>query len=457
MREQYVFLLLFSVAVKSLLVDFETIDNLLDGHILEVTKLLDRGNDLHNVQDKANSLQNQTQLIHSKDKFLRTYDDLERVEYSLRSARAKIKEAKNKNVSVSDMDLTSEGSIYWNHVTFERSYKEMEKRLKIFIYEEGEPPIFHNGHCTNIYAIEGLFLQNIETSPFRTRNPSEAHLFFLPFSVTEIAMVVYQNDHKWGPMRKVAKDYVNVISNKYTYWNRTMGADHFMVACHDWGPEISFAIPSLVNNSIRGLCNANMSERFNPLKDVSIPEIHLPTGTTKGLIGGPLPSKRTILVFFAGGNHGPVRPILFKHWENKDPYVQVHQYLPKNMSYYKLVRKSKYCICASGYEVASPRMVEGIYMGCVPVLIKDHYALPFGDVLDWEKFAVIIPVKEIPNLKKILLEIPEEKYLEMHKNGLKVRRHFEVNYPPKRYDVFHMILHSIWLRRLNVHLHSLQS
>lgn len=214
---------------------------------------------------------------------------------------------------------------------------------------------------------------------------------------------------------------------------------------------ISFAIPDLANNAIRAFCNANTSERFHPSRDVSIPEISLPAGTTDGIVGGPPPSQRPVLVFYAGGVHGPIRPILLEHWENKsDPDVLVYRYLPKEMSYYGMMRKSRYCICPSGYEVASPRMVEGLYMGCVPVLIKDGYVNPFGEVLNWETFAVIIPVKDIPNMKKILMGIPRRKYLDMQMKGIKMRRHFMVNSPPKRYDVFHMILHSIWLRRLDV-------
>ncbi|CAN4109564.1 unnamed protein product [Withania somnifera] len=329
------------------------------------------------------------------------------------------------------------------------------KKFKVYVYKEGEPPVYHFGPCKHSYAIEGYFIQAMEVSKFRTEDPNKAHVYFLPLSVTMLTQYIFVADsHEWGLMKNTALDYVNVISQKYPYWNRSLGADHFMLACHDWGPEISFAIPHLYKNSIRALCNANTSEKFNPTKDVSIPEIHLPLGTTQGLLGGPSPSDRPVLVFFAGGLHGPIRPILLQHWENsRDEDVQIHKYLPKGVSYYDMIRKSKYCICPSGYEVASPRMVEGLYMGCVPVLIKDNYVTPFSDVLNWDTFAVTIPVKDIVNLKKILMDIPQDKYLEMQKRGIQIRRHFEVNSPPKRYDAFHMILHSIWLRRLNIRVH----
>lgn len=89
-------------------------------------------------------------------------------------------------------------------------------------------------------------------------------------------------------------------------------------------------------------------------------------------------------------------------------------------------------------------------MGCVPVIIKDHYVAPFSDVLNWKSFSVEVAVKDIPNLKTILMGISQRQYIRLQRRGKQVRRHFEVNLRPKRFDVFHMILHSIWLRRLNV-------
>ncbi|CAL1398411.1 unnamed protein product [Linum trigynum] len=381
--------------------------------------------------------------------------NLDKVEAGLQQARLAIKEAKYGNQTLEDSDYVPAGPMYWNAGAFHRSYREMEKQFKVFVYEEGEPPVFHNGPCKSIYSMEGNFIHRMEIDPqFRTRDPEKAHVFFLPFSVAMLVQFVYIRDsHDFGPIRRTVTDYVDRVAEKYPYWNRSLGADHFMLACHDWGPETSFSVPLLGKNSIRALCNANTSERFNPVKDVSFPEINLRTGTTNGFIGGPSPSKRSILAFFAGGVHGPIRPVLLNHWENKkDPDIRVHQYLPKGISYYDMMRQSKFCLCPSGYEVASPRVVEAIYAGCVPVLISDHYVPPFSDVLNWKSFSVEVPVGEIPNLKRILEGISSRQYIRMQRRVLQVRKHFEVNSPPRRYDVFHMILHSIWLRRLNVRI-----
>lgn len=152
--------------------------------------------------------------------------------------------------------------------------------------------------------------------------------------------------------------------------------------------------------------------------------------------------------------HGRIRPALLSYWKGKDEDLQVYEELPKDKSYSEMMKRSKYCLCPSGYEVASPRVVEAIYAECVPVLISQNYILPFSDVLDWTTFSVQVSLTEIPNLKKILMEIPYEKYLQMHEGVRQVQRHFVMNDPPKRFDVFHMIIHSIWLRRLNVRIHS---
>ncbi|CAL5394701.1 unnamed protein product [Camellia sinensis] len=357
--------------------------------------------------------------------------------------RVAIREGRNNGNQTHDPEYVPEGPVYWNASAFHRSYLEMEKQFKVFVYEEGEPPIFHNGPCKSIYAIEGNFIYRMEVSKFRTRDPNKAHVFFLPFSMTSMVHFIYvRESHDRALMKQIVNDYVNLIARKYHNWNRSLGADHFMLACHDWGPELSSSVPYLYKISIRALCNANTSEGFNPSKDVSFPEILLPDGTTNRLLGGS----------FAGGVHGPIRPILLDHWENKDEDVQVQKYLPKGVSYHGMMRKSEYCICETCYEVASPRMVETLYMGCVPVLMKDHYVAPFSDVLNWKSFSIEVSVKDIPNLKTILMGISQRQYIRLQRRGLQVRRHFEVNLPLKWFDVFHMILHSIWLRRLNIRI-----
>lgn len=201
-------------------------------------------------------------------------------------------------------------------------------------------------------------------------------------------------------------------------------------------------------NCIRALCNADTKEGFQFGKDVSLPEtyVHSPQNPSKEF-EGKSPSQRKFLAFFAGQMHGYVRPTLLKHWENRDPDMKIFGRM-KKASYVRHMRNSKYCICAKGYEVNSPRVVEAIIHGCVPVIISDNFVPPFFEILKWDSFAVFVFEKDIPDLKNILLSIPEKRYVVMQQRVNQVKKHFLWHNSPVKYDIFHMILHSLWHNRV---------
>jgi Exostosin family len=112
----------------------------------------------------------------------------------------------------------------------------MEKTLKVYIYQEGERPIFHTPELKGIYASEGWFMKLLEgNKQYTTKDPTRAHLFYLPYSSRRLEYALYvPGSHTILPLSKFVKGYVEMLSAKYPFWNRTRGADHFFVACHDW-------------------------------------------------------------------------------------------------------------------------------------------------------------------------------------------------------------------------------
>lgn len=209
-----------------------------------------------------------------------------------------------------------------------------------------------------------------------------------------------------------------------------------------------------MENSIRALCNADLSRGFKLGKDVSLPESYVRSARNplRDLGGNPA-SQRPTIAFYAGNMHGSLRPVLLKYWENKDPDMKILGPMPpgveSKMAYIQHMKTSKYCICPRGYEVNSPRVVEAIFYECVPVIISDNYVPPFFEVLGWEAFSVFVAEKDIPLLKDILVSIPEEKYLSLQLGVKRVQQHFLWHASPVKYDMFHMILHSIWFNRLH--------
>ncbi|KHN18173.1 Putative glycosyltransferase [Glycine soja] len=341
--------------------------------------------------------------------------------------------------------------LFRNISRFKRSYELMEKTLKVYVYREGDKPIMHSPYLLGIYASEGWFMRLMEASKqFVTKDPKKAHLFYLPFSSRMLEETLYvPNSHSSRNLIQYLKNYVDMIAGKHRFWNRTGGADHFLVACHDWAPTET---RQHMARCLRALCNADVKEGFVLGKDISLPETYVRNAQkpTRN-IGGNRVSKRKTLAFFAGGMHGYVRPILLQHWENKDPAMKIFGILPKskgNRNYIQYMKSSKYCICAKGYEVNSPRVVEAILYECVPVILSDNFVPPFFEMLNWESFAVFVLEKDIPNLKNILLSIPQKRYLQMQMMVRKVQQHFLWHRSPVKYDIFHMVLHSIWYNRV---------
>lgn len=117
-----------------------------------------------------------------------------------------------------------------------RSYELMEKVFKVYIYRDGRQPLVHTGPVIGIYASEGQFIERMKRAgEYQTKDPSKAHMFFLPYSVQHMVENLYVPDsHTMLPIATFIKDYVDSLARRYPFWNRTQGADHFFVSCHDW-------------------------------------------------------------------------------------------------------------------------------------------------------------------------------------------------------------------------------
>jgi hypothetical protein len=83
-----------------------------------------------------------------------------------------------------------------------------------------------------------------------------------------------------------------------------------------------------------------------------------------------------------------------------------------------------FCLMPRGYAVWSPRLVEGLNAGCIPVIVADNYWLPFSCLFDWRAFAVLVAEADAARVPELLAAIPQEARARMRARLLEVRPFF---------------------------------
>ncbi|KAL4325875.1 hypothetical protein GQ457_11G014940 [Hibiscus cannabinus] len=294
-------------------------------------------------------------------------------------------------------NYTNNKEAYHDGDIFLQDYIEMNKSLKIYVYPHSKDDPFANvllppeSDPKGNFASELMFKKALMQSHFVTQDPDEADLFYMPFSISPMRTDP-RIDVRGIPV--FVKDYVSNISQKYSYWNRTGGADHFYVACHSIG-KIAFDKMFVQRlNVIQLVCSSTyFQSSYLPHKDASMPQVWPRKDDPPNLITSP----RKRLAFFAGAVNSPVRIALLKV--------------------------------------------------CIPIILANHYDLPFTDVLNWKSFSVVVHHIDIAMMKKILQGISNEEYSMLQSNALRVRKHFQWNVPPIDFDAFYMSVYELWKRR----------
>ncbi|XP_047983516.1 probable glycosyltransferase At5g03795 isoform X2 [Salvia hispanica] len=342
---------------------------------------------------------------------------------------------------------------FHDRALFTEEYARMKKRMKIYTYPHSKNEAFANvllpedSEPGGNYASESYFKKALFESHFLTNDPSDADLFYLPFS---IASLRHDKRVGVGGIKTYVKNYVRDISQTYPFWNRTGGADHFYIACHSVGRTAMEKAVQVKLNAIQVVCSSSyFLPGYVSHKDASIPQIW----PRKGPRPTRPPSLRRNLAFYAGAMNSRVRESLVKTWGN-DSEISVHRARLKT-PYSESLLRSKFCIHAKGFEVNTARIGDALYYGCVPVVLADHYDLPYADILNWESFSVVLSASDIPIMKRVLLEmIRSGEYLRLQENVVRVQKHFQWHSMPVDYDAFYMVMYELWLRRSHVSINT---
>ncbi|PIA37191.1 hypothetical protein AQUCO_03000048v1 [Aquilegia coerulea] len=318
----------------------------------------------------------------------------------------------------------SNNSVLQQPILTKASISSELKNLKIYIYDlpsKYNKDWLSNKRCSNhLFASEVAIHKALMESDVRTLDPLEADFFFVPVYVS-CNFSTINGFPALGHARPLLSSAVQFISSQMPFWNRSNGgSDHIFVASHDYGAcfhamedvAIADGIPEFMKKSI--ILQTFGVEFLHPCQNVEnvlIPPYISPESIRSTLEMLPVNGKRDIWVFFRGKMEvhpknvsgrfysKKVRTVIWDTFNrHKKFYLKRHRF----DGYQTEIARSTFCLCPLGWAPWSPRLVESIALGCVPVIIADGIRLSFSSTVRWPDISLRVAEKDVGDLANIL-------------------------------------------------------
>ncbi|EFJ23971.1 glycosyltransferase-like protein [Selaginella moellendorffii] len=298
----------------------------------------------------------------------------------------------------------------------------LSSNIKVYIYDL---PSSYNtdwlvdSRCSShLFAAEVAIHQNLLRSPVRTLDPDEADFFFMPVYVS-----CNFTSRSGFPTLFHASDIlqaaVGLVSRNMPFWDRHQGRDHVFVATHDFGAcfhamedlAVTMGIPQFLRNSI--ILQTFGEKNKHPCQNVDhiqIPPYVVPAKK----LPDPRSQRRKILAFFRGkmeihpknvSGHMYSRGVRTTIWRRFSHDRRFFIKRKRSDNYKAEMLRSVFCLCPLGWAPWSPRIVESVIQGCIPVIIADNIQLPYSHVIDWRKISVTVAERDVHKLDRILSRV----------------------------------------------------
>lgn len=130
-------------------------------------------------------------------------------------------------------------------------------------------------------------------------------------------------------------------------------------------------------------------------------------------------NQKNIFCSFVGSITHNCRQIMINHlYDKKDILIMTspwsNQIEPnKQTNFLNVTSSSRFTLCPRGYGKTSFRLYEALNLNSIPIYIYDDCFLPYTEILDWSKMAIIIHINDIGNLYSRLKSISDEQIHEM--------------------------------------------
>ena len=129
-------------------------------------------------------------------------------------------------------------------------------------------------------------------------------------------------------------------------------------------------------------------------------------------------NNKTVFCSFVGSLTHPCREIMLSVMNKPDVVLITNNWTnrvekDKQQLFLQTTSKSRFTLAPRGYGKTSFRMYEALRLNSIPVYIYDDEWLPYKEVLDWSKLAVLVHINHIDTLYNRLKEITDDQITEM--------------------------------------------
>lgn len=306
------------------------------------------------------------------------------------------------------------------------SHQGLFNDLKVYIYDlpsKYNSDWLSNERCsTHLFASEVAIHKALLNINFRTFDPNEADFFFVPVYVS-CNFSAINGFPAIGHARSLIKSAIEVVSSELPFWNRSGGSDHVFVASHDFGScfhtledvAIADGVPKFLKNSIiLQTFGVTYKHPCQEVDNIVIPPYISPESVRATLEKFPARGKRDIFAFFRGkmelhpknvsGRYYSkrVRTVIWRNYNNDLKFYLKRERFP---GYQSEIARSVFCLCPLGWAPWSPRLVESVALGCVPVIIADGIRLPFPLAVKWPEISLTVAERDVGKLGEILRHV----------------------------------------------------
>lgn len=211
--------------------------------------------------------------------------------------------------------------------------------------------------------------------------------------------------------RRIDPNFAGQILSSLPSWRKLGGKNHLIFNIIS-GQEPDFNTSLDVNIDKAILAGGGFSSwSYRPGFDISIPVFNSLTYDIHQLSRTSI--KKWFLLSTQVNYNGKFRVSLETVAASKSDTLILNRCLKDDQMYTRCDNKAVYkypqvlqfgtfCAVIRGARLGQSTLMDALMMGCIPVILADNYVLPFSEVIDWKRAAVLIREEQISDVYKIL-------------------------------------------------------